>query len=119
MQHVRTIRLTPVDMKSIDLAIAYIDQNYRSKISAEHLSIEVNLPKEKLQAGFQKKTNLTVHQYVIQIRIERAKELLINTNSPLKSIASRIGFVDQSYFCKVFKRLADTSPIEFRLQQVG
>jgi transcriptional regulator GlxA family with amidase domain len=118
MQHIRTVRLTPADMQSIEMAIAYIDKNFRSKISADQLSIEVNLPKEKLQAGFQKKTSLTVHKYVLRIRIEKAKELLINTNSPLKSIASRIGFIDESYFCKVFRRIADTSPMEFRLQQV-
>jgi two-component system response regulator YesN len=119
MCNVKKVRFTPADMQGIDLAIANIDKNYRNKISAEQLSIEVNLPKEKLQAGFQKRTGLTIHQYILQTRIQKAKEMLANTNSPLKVIAFRTGFSDESYFCKVFKKFEETSPIEFRFCQVG
>jgi transcriptional regulator GlxA family with amidase domain len=117
MYNVNKIRLTLADMKGVELAIAYIDKNYRSKISAEQLSIEVNLPKEKLQAGFQKITSLTVHQYILQIRVEKAKDLLSFTNSPLKAIASVTGFNDKSHLCKVFKKYTSCSPIEYRFQQ--
>jgi transcriptional regulator GlxA family with amidase domain len=116
MYNFKKIRLTLTDMQGVELAIAYIDKNYRSKISAEHLSIEFNLPKEKLQAGFQKRTRLTVHQYIVQIRIEKAKDLLTNTNAPLKSIAFRTGFTDESHLCNVFKKTFAISPVEFRLQ---
>jgi two-component system response regulator YesN len=118
MFNVKKIRLTPVDMQGVELAIAYIDRNYRCKISAEQLSIEFNLQKEKLQAGFQKKTMLTVHQYILRVRIEKVKELLSDTNAPLKLIASRTGFTNESHLCNVFKKIAAISPVDFRLQKV-
>lgn len=118
MPNVKAPRLTQADMTCVEMAIVYIDKYYRCKISAEHLSVEVNLPKEKLQAGFQKRTKMTLHQYLLQIRIQKAKDLLANTNSPLKSIAYLTGFKDESYFCKVFKKFADITPIEFRFRQV-
>jgi len=102
MYNINRVRLTPADMQSIEMAIAYIEKNYRSKISAEQLSLEVNLPREKLQAGFQKRTNLTIHQYILEIRIEKAKVLLTNTNAPLKLIASSTGFAHKSHLCNVF-----------------
>lgn len=119
MQNGKSIRLTPTDMQAIDAAIDYIRREYRSRISADQLSIEVSLPIEKLQAGIQKKTNLSLHRYLLTVRIEQAKELLASTNAPVKSIAFKTGFRDESYFCKVFKRLAEITPIAFRLKQVG
>lgn len=118
MYNVKKIRLSPVDMQAVELAIAYIDKNYRNKISAEQLSLEVNLPKEKLQAGFQKKTGLSIHKYILRVRIEKAKDLLMNTNAPLKLIARWTGFTHESHLCNVFRRIAAISPAEFRLQKV-
>jgi AraC family transcriptional regulator len=119
MYSIKKIRLTPADMQTVELAIIYVDRNYRSKISAEQLSTEFSLPKEKLQAGFQKRTGLTVHQYMLQTRIEKVKDLLTKTNAPLKLIAYWTGFTHEAHLCNVFKRIAATSPIEFRLQNVG
>lgn len=117
MRKIHPSRLTPADLQSVDIAIIYIDKNYRSKISAEQLSLEVNLPKNKLQAGFQKRTNLTLHQYILHVRIQKAKDLLVTTNSPLKLIALCTGFTDESHLCNVFKRIASTSPVEYRMQK--
>lgn len=115
----KAIRLTPADMQAIDSAITFIHREYRSKISAENLSIEVNLPKEKIQAGIQQKTSYSLHQYLLRVRIEKAKELLIKTNAPVKSIGPLTGFPNHSHFCQVFKRITEISPAIFRLREVG
>lgn len=112
-------RLTPFDMLSIDKALRYITEHFRTSISAEGLALEVNLPKEKLQAGLRKKTTLTLHQYIVLIRINKSKELLIATNFPLKAIARSVGFSDMGYYCKVFRKLEGTSPTSFRYSQVS
>lgn len=52
-----------------------------------------------------------------QMRIDRAVELLNNTDKPLKSIALETGFADQSYFTKVFRRWRGTPPAQFRRHQ--
>ena len=112
-------RLTRADLSSIDRAIAYIDIHYMDKISAEHLAGEIMLSKDKIQAGFQKKTGNTVHGYVLLVRIEKAKELLIHTNRPIKAVADAAGFNNDSHFCKVFKKFMAISPVKFRLQGVS
>ena len=118
MHNGKRIRLTPFDMQAIEKAIYYITEHFRANISADHVALEVNLPKEKLQAGIRKKTTLTLHEYIVHIRINKSKELLINTDYPLKTIAKSIGFADKSYYCKVFRKLEGTSPTAFRLRQV-
>ena len=114
-----TARLTPFDLRCIDDALHYVERHYREKISADCLAIEVGLSKEKLQAGFQKQTGYTLHDYILQVRIEKAKVLLVNTNHPVKAIADAAGFNNDSHFCKVFRKLACISPVQYRLQQVG
>ena len=115
----KVLRLSPYDLRCIDCAIQYIGKHYSDKISAEHLSMEVGLSKDKLQAGFQRRTGKTLHKYIQQVRLENARELLVNTNDPLKSVADASGFVNESHFCKVFKKMHLISPVQYRYQQVS
>lgn len=114
----KAVRLSPVDFRCIEAALKYIDKNYPEKLSAENLSIEVGLSKEKLQAGMQIQTGKTLHKYLQYVRLEKAKELLVSTNDPLKSVADASGFVNESHFCKVFKKLHLISPVQYRYQAV-
>src|SRR6187402_230252 len=100
-----SIRLTPYDLRCIDNALEYIDRHYTCKLSAENLSMEVGLSKEKLQAGLQHRTGMTLHKYHQLVRLQKAKDLLINTNDPVKAIADAAGFVNESHFCKVFRKV--------------
>lgn len=115
----KILRLTRADMFCIEKAILYIEAHYMDKLSAEHMALEIMLSKEKIQAGFQKKTGFTLHEYILQVRIEKAKELLINTNHPVKAIADAAGFNNDSHFCKVFRKLTAISPVKYRFQQAG
>jgi len=120
-QHMKAdkpLRLSPFDFQCIDNALRYIGKHYAEKISAENLSMEVGLSKDKLQAGMQCRTGKTLHKYIQQVRLENAKELLVNTNDPLKSVADASGFVNESHFCKVFKKMHLVSPVQYRYQQV-
>ena len=115
----KILRLTNADMSCIEKGILYIDSNYMNKISAEHLALEITLSKEKLQAGFQKRTGLTLHEYILVVRIEKAKDLLTNTNHPIKAVADAAGFNNDSHFCKVFRKLTAISPVKYRMQRAG
>ncbi|SRR5258708_33427710 len=109
-------RLTHYDLSCVGNAINFIDKNYSDHISADQLSLEVGLSKKKLQAGIRQKTGLTLHGYILQIRIEKSKPLLADTGLPLKAIARTIGFKTCSHFCKIFKNLTSNTPMEYRLQ---
>ena len=110
------VQLSRWDMERINDALVYVEKHYRRPISADHLSLEVNLSKEKLQAGIQRQTGLTLHLHVLKVRMDKAKELLRNTDHPVKSIAAATGFKRASHFIDTFKRFYAQTPNQYRLQ---
>lgn len=108
------IRLSRYEMTCIDQVIAYIEKNYRNTLSAEHLSEEVNISIKKLRAGIKKRTGYNLHEYHFKVRIEKAKELLLQTGYPLKYIANNVGFKNESHFCQKFRQYVSMTPNEFR-----
>jgi len=113
----KTARFSKTDLYRVEQALEYISKNYTEKISADQLSIEVGLSKEKLQAGMQRLKGQTLAKYIQRVRLEKAKEILVNTNEPVKAIADAAGFVNESHFCKVFKKIHRISPVQYRYQQ--
>jgi AraC-like DNA-binding protein len=63
---------------------------------------------------FKKTTGLTPHQFIVQRRIERAKVLLAQSNLPIVDVAARVGFVDQSHFTTIFRKLTSMTPKIYR-----
>jgi len=114
----KTVRLSPADFRCIDNALRYVDKHYAEKISADSLSLEVGLSKDKLQAGLQRCTGKTLHKYIQEVRMTKAKELLITTNDPLKSVADASGYANESHFCKVFKKINIIIPLQYRFKQI-
>jgi AraC family transcriptional regulator len=63
---------------------------------------------------FKQSTGLTPHQYVIQCRVERAKQLLLQGELTIADIAYRVGFANQSHLNRHFKRLFGVTPKAIR-----
>ncbi|HWE74585.1 MAG TPA: helix-turn-helix domain-containing protein [Stellaceae bacterium] len=91
-----------------------------------HLGETIDLPTLAEQAGssvfhfarqFKQTTGLTPHLYLLTRRIGQARELLATTELSIAEIAVMTGFADQSHFARSFRRLAGTSPREFRWSQ--
>jgi len=57
---------------------------------------------------------LTISRYITDVRMQHAAEMLKTTDAPLKEIASRVGYSDEFYFSKVFKRFHGVPPHSFR-----
>lgn len=106
----------PYERRNIEKAMVYIEQNYRNRLSADQLSIECNLSKQKLQAGLQALTAMTVHSYILKVRVEKAKQMLVDTDKPVKSISAATGFKRPSHFIFTFKEFTSLTPCEYRLQ---
>lgn len=66
---------------------------------------------------FHQKFNRTLNAYITEMRIDKAKELLIRTNWSLDIIAEKTGFSGSSYFHKQFKKVTSMTPSQFRLQE--
>ena len=65
---------------------------------------------------FKKSTGLNFTDYVSRVRIEKAKNLLLNPNLRISEIAYEIGFQSLTHFNRVFKKIIGQSPTEYRAQ---
>ena len=63
---------------------------------------------------FKRTTGMPPVQFILGIRIERAKELLDFTDMPVTEIAEASGFYDQNYFARTFKKITGVSPTQYR-----
>ena len=57
---------------------------------------------------------MTPHQYIVQLRMERAKTLLSDSDLPLAEVAAQVGFADQSHFSSTFRRTTAMTPRSYR-----
>ena len=99
---------------AISKAISYIRQNYAGKITLEQTAKMVYLSRSYFSKLFAKETGTTFSNFVIQTRIEKSKQLLLNSGIALADVACMVGFVDQSYYTKCFRRLVGVSPGKYR-----
>ena len=92
----------------------FIRANYKKKIKLEDISKVVYLSPYYLSHIFKKEVGFTLFEYLTKVRIEEAKGLLENTPWNTTRISFEIGCTDQSYFCKVFKKIEGMSPSDYR-----
>lgn len=99
-------------------SIAYI-QAHLEDVSLAGVAAELDLSSSYFCRLFKQATGVTPHQYVIQQRVDRAKQLLLQTPLSLSTIAHRVGFANQSHFTYHFKRLLKITPKQLRWQESG
>ncbi|MED2082388.1 AraC family transcriptional regulator [Brevibacillus formosus] len=99
--------------KHVTTMIDYMKTNVEVGITLVDLSRVSNISLSQLVRLFKKHTGVTPHQYLIQLRIERAKQLIRCGNLSGKEIAVHAGFSDQAHFTKLFKRMTGMSPLQY------
>lgn len=92
----------------------YIARHYMEPIKLEQVAQAVNLSKYYFSRFFKRKKGMSFTEYVTQVRVDCAKELLASTQLSVKEIAYQSGFRDPNYFSKLFKRITGVNPSEFR-----
>jgi AraC-like DNA-binding protein len=84
------------------------------KISINELAASVNLSASHLRTLFKAETKLTIHQYVKQMKMQRAQELVGNTHLRISEIMTHLKFNDASHFVRDFKKRYGLPPSEYR-----
>ena len=108
-----------VSDKSIAKSIQdYIDQHYSEDISRNILTDIFYLDPDYASKLFKKELGISFKNYLIQKRIDTAKDLLVNTDLPINTIADNVGYGNYSYFTRIFKKVIGMTPIEYR-NQIG
>ena len=92
----------------------FINENLEEDLSLAEISSVAGLSQFHFARAFRKSTGLTPQQYLMQQRIERAKELLLKNDLPLVEVSLRTGFKNQSHFTSLFRKFTRLTPKVWR-----
>lgn len=88
----------------------FIDANYNEDLSVEDIAARMGMPRKNLTEVFKKYTGFTPKDYLIYYRMSKAVELLRDPNILIDTVASSVGYHDQFYFSKQFKKNVGMTP---------
>ncbi|MDQ0919099.1 response regulator [Paenibacillus sp. V4I5] len=108
------VHSTEFSKKVIKDILKLIDDNYMSDISLKWIADKVFLTQTYLSYLFSKEVGQTLVKYITLVRMHKAEELLRKTNLTIADISHQVGFMNNSYFCKIFKQYHGQSPAKFR-----
>jgi AraC family transcriptional regulator len=94
--------------------VEYIQAHLEQELSLTTLAARVHLSPDHFARLFKQATGQTPHQYVLACRIERAKQLLAETDIPLSVVGFQVGCTDQSYFTALFRKHVSMTPKTYR-----
>jgi iron complex transport system substrate-binding protein len=95
-------------------AADYIQEHYREPITLEQLAELLDCSPRQLMRKFREVFHTSPIDYVIGLRLSKAKELLADSGMPLKTIAESVGYADSYYFSRLFKKHTGLSPASYR-----
>ena len=97
--------------------IDYINENYHEKQTLEKLAKTFFVAKTTLMYQFKKYTNCSMIDYLLNVRLTKAKEMLLNSKKSVSDIAEACGFSSSNYFGLIFKKKENLSPANYRKHQ--
>lgn len=98
----------------MDQAVKYFTSNYNTAINIDDYALSHNLSISWFIQSFKHYTGTTPTQYILQLRISNAKNLLENTSYNISEISQIVGYENPLYFSRVFKKQSGLSPSEYR-----
>ena len=115
----RLIRISPEDETALSPECQkikeYLDQNFTSPITLDSLSETVYISKHYLSHLFKEQTGVSPIKYLTSKRMEKACELLSETELPVSEVSKAVGYENPLYFSQVFKRIYGISPVKYRM----
>jgi YesN/AraC family two-component response regulator len=104
---------------TLQLATEFMEKNFNNNITVETVAEHVQRSTSFLSRIFKEATGTTVNDYLIQLRIQRACELLREPKYTMEDICREIGYANVSYFNKLFKARMGHTPGQYRLLQAA
>ncbi|MBW5449256.1 response regulator [Cohnella sp. CFH 77786] len=99
---------------TLQKAIRMIKEHYQDGITLEEIASSLRITPEYLSSLFTKEVKKTYSSFIKEIRIHKAKELLLRSEMKTFEIAGKVGYPDAKYFSRVFKETTGLSPGEFQ-----
>jgi len=101
----------------IDQVLARLDEQAFHPLAIDTVARESGMGYSTLRRRFKEATGYSPKEYVLRVRLSRAKELLTLTPRSVEDIAATVGFDDPYYFSRLFRRKEGMSPTQFRVQE--
>ncbi len=101
-------------IKLISEAIDYMERHCGERVTLNAVARSINRSPYYFSHLIKNETGLTFNDWLVKVRMEKAKELLQNRELSIARIAAQLGYNDQSYFDKVFKRYEAITPAQYR-----
>lgn len=100
-------------------AAVLLEQRMAEVVDLNELASSLDISYDRFRRAFKKHTGLSPHQYVLQLRVERARELLYATDLTVRQIAAELGFDDPYYFSRAFRKFVGLSPRQWRMETLA
>ena len=104
--------------KNVNKIILFVEQHINEKITLEMIAKHLGISEIHVSRIFKAETGKNLIQYINEQKIQRAIELMEHSNMKIKDVAEAVGFEDQLYFNKVFKKIIGISPSKYRSKAV-
>ncbi len=92
----------------------YIDNNFVGYLAPKELASRFAISYSHLRNIFKEEVGMTINEYINRQKIALAKDYLSNDKMTIKEIAFKVGYEDEHYFMRVFKKFTGTTPKLFR-----
>jgi AraC family transcriptional regulator len=112
---VAAMRRIDMPAHKVRAAIEYIEAHLNHDLSIDLMAAAVNMSAFRFARGFKKETGRSPHRYLLERRVELAKDLLRSTDQKLVDIAQSVGFANQSHFAAVFRQRCQMTPMAYRV----
>jgi YesN/AraC family two-component response regulator len=110
----KTTNISPEEV--ISIIKEFVESNYCTNIKISMFADKYFFSQEYLNKLFKNKYGYTIYEYVLKLRMERAKELLGQPDIKIMDIAERLGYADNHYFSKAFRTYYHVTPTQYRNQ---
>ena len=107
-------KMLPQKKDNIEKIKRYLDEHYMDEITLDELAEMAYLSKYHFTRTFTSYAGASPYQYLISLRLNHARHLLLLTNAPIEEISFRTGFKNSKNFIRAFKQATGTTPEKYR-----
>lgn len=109
----------PNDILRMEQVAEYIEKNYACHLQREDAAKVFGRGVRMFSDAFNKSFGMSFSDYLTQIRLRHAQQMLVDTQMRITDIALECGFCDSNYFCAVFRKVYGITPRKYRVERTG
>ena len=115
MECVSTESVTDANARSkIQMAVGYIQEHFGENLTVNDLAEHYGMSPNYFSSMFKKEMSRSAVNYITELRINQARELLYHSELSVVDISKKVGYEDSQYFFRVFKKYLGMTPLQYR-----